>query len=60
MQFPDGIDIIVRSLRAGIRFRCQQSVWGCRTDRHGFSIVADEVTYGADFETGDAQSLFPR
>ncbi len=53
-QFPDALDIIVRSLRAGhpvpiaITMVARQT-----TDPIGseFGIVADEITYGADLET---------
>ena len=53
-QFPDSIDIIVRSLRAGhpvpiaiaMVAREQQDPIGSE-----FGIVADEITYGADLET---------
>ncbi|MFD2183257.1 type II secretion system F family protein [Rhodoplanes azumiensis] len=53
-QFPDAIDIIVRSLRAGhpvpiavtMVAREMQDPIGSE-----FGIVADEITYGADLET---------
>jgi tight adherence protein B len=53
-QFPDAIDIIVRSLRAGhpvpiaitMVAREQPDPIGSE-----FGIVADEITYGADLET---------
>ncbi len=53
-QFPDSIDIIVRSLRAGhpvpiaiaMVAREQPDPIGSE-----FGIVADEITYGADLET---------
>ncbi len=53
-QFPDALDIIVRSLRAGHPVPIAISMVGrelpdpCGTE---FGIVADEVTYGADLET---------
>jgi len=52
-QFPDALDIIVRSLRAGHPVPVAISMVGrelpdpCGTE---FGIVADEVTYGADLE----------
>jgi tight adherence protein B len=53
-QFPDGLDVIVRSLRAGhpvpvaisMVAREMQDPIGSE-----FGIVADEITYGADLET---------
>ena len=54
-QFPDALDIIVRSLRAGhpvpiaigmVAREMADPVGG------EFGIVADEITYGADLETG--------
>jgi tight adherence protein B len=54
MQFPDGIDIIVRSLRAGHPVPIAVSMVSREMpDPIGteFGIVADEVTYGADLET---------
>jgi tight adherence protein B len=54
MQFPDAIDIIVRSLRAGhpvpiaIAMVSREMPDPIGTE---FGIVADEVTYGADLET---------
>ena len=53
-QFPDGLDIIVRSLRAGhpvpiaIAMVARESPDPIGTE---FGIVADEITYGADLET---------
>jgi tight adherence protein B len=53
-QFPDAIDIIVRSLRAGhpvptaITMVAREQADPIGTE---FGIVADEVTYGADLET---------
>jgi tight adherence protein B len=53
-QFPDSIDIIVRSLRAGhpvstaITMVAREQADPIGTE---FGIVADEVTYGADLET---------
>ena len=54
-QFPDALDIIVRSLRAGhpvpvaigMVAREMKDPIGSE-----FGIVADEITYGADLETG--------
>ena len=53
-QFPDALDMIVRSLRAGTPFR-SRSPWSrarC-SDPIGseFGIVVDEITYGSDLET---------
>ena len=62
-QFPDALDIIVRSLRAGhpvpiaINMVAREMPDPIGSE---FGIVADEITYGADLETGDAQSVFPR
>jgi tight adherence protein B len=53
-QFPDGLDIIVRSLRAGHPVPIAISMVGREmTDPIGseFGIVTDEITYGADLET---------
>jgi len=53
-QFPNGIDIIVRSLRAGHPVPVAISMVARELpDPVGteFGIVADEVTYGADLET---------
>jgi tight adherence protein B len=54
-QFPDGLDMIVRSLRAGhpvpvaisMVAREMQDPIGSE-----FGIIADEITYGADLESG--------
>jgi tight adherence protein B len=54
-QFPDALDIIVRSLRAGHPVPVAISMVGREMpDPIGseFGIVADEITYGADLETG--------
>ena len=54
LQFPDAIDIIVRSLRAGHPVPIAVSMVAREMpDPIGseFGIVADEVTYGADLET---------
>ena len=59
-QFPDALDIIVRSLRAGhpvpiaITMVAREMADPVGTE---FGIVADEITYGADLETGDAQPV---
>lgn len=53
-QFPDAIDIIVRSLRAGHPIPVAISMVGRELqDPVGseFGILADEVTYGSDMET---------
>jgi len=53
-QFPNGIDIIVRSLRAGHPVPVAISMVARELpDPVGteFGIVADEITYGADLET---------
>jgi tight adherence protein B len=53
-QFPDAIDIIVRSLRAGHPVPVALSMVSREMpDPVGteFGILADEVTYGADLET---------
>jgi tight adherence protein B len=53
-QFPDAIDIIVRSLRAGHPVPVAVAMVGREMpDPVGteFGIVSDEVTYGADMET---------
>jgi tight adherence protein B len=53
-QFPDALDIIVRSLRAGHPVPIAITMVGREmTDPIGseFGIVSDEVTYGADLET---------
>jgi tight adherence protein B len=54
MQFPDAIDIIVRSLRAGHPVPIAVSMVSREMpDPIGteFGLVADEVTFGADLET---------
>jgi tight adherence protein B len=54
MQFPDAIDIIVRSLRAGHPVPIAVSMVSREmADPIGteFGIVTDEITYGADLET---------
>lgn len=54
-QFPDALDIIVRSLRSGhpvpvaISMVAREMADPVGTE---FGIVADEITYGADLETG--------
>ena len=53
-RFPDAIDIIVRSLRAGHPVPVAISMVGRELpDPVGteFGMVADEITYGADIET---------
>ena len=53
-QFPDALDIIVRSLRAGHPVPVAISMVGREMpDPIGseFGMVADEITYGADLET---------
>jgi tight adherence protein B len=53
-QFPDAIDMIVRSLRAGHPVPIAVNMVGREMkDPIGseFGIVADEITYGADLET---------
>src|SRR3954470_11323105 len=53
-QFPDALDMIVRSLRAGHPVPISiDLVGGKMRDPIGseFVIVADEITYGADFES---------
>ncbi len=53
-QFPDAIDIIVRSLRAGHPVPIALTMVARElADPIGseFGIVADEITYGADLET---------
>lgn len=53
-QFPDAIDVIVRSLRAGHPVPIAISMVGREmSDPIGteFGIVSDEITYGADLET---------
>jgi tight adherence protein B len=54
-QFPDALDIIVRSLRSGHPVPVAISMVAREmADPVGseFGIVADEITYGADLETG--------
>ena len=54
-QFPDALDIIVRSLRAGHPVPISITMVAREmADPIGseFGIVADEITYGADLETG--------
>jgi len=54
-QFPDALDIIVRSLRAGhpvpiaINMVAREMADPIGSE---FGIVGDEITYGADLETG--------
>jgi len=61
-QFPDAIDIIVRSLRAGhpvpvaVAMVAREMPDPIGTE---FGIVADEVTYGADLETA-MRNLYSR
>jgi tight adherence protein B len=61
-QFPDAIDIIVRSLRAGhpvpvaISMVAREFTDPCGTE---FGIVSDEITYGADLESA-MRSLYMR
>lgn len=53
-QFPDALDVIVRSLRAGHPVPIAISMVAReQADPIGseFGIVADEITYGADLET---------
>jgi tight adherence protein B len=53
-QFPEAIEVIVRSLRAGHPVPVAVSMVGREfTDPVGseFGIVTDEITYGADLET---------
>jgi tight adherence protein B len=61
-QFPDALDMIVRSLRAGHPVPIAISMVAREMrDPIGseFGIVADEITYGADLESG-LRSLFFR
>ena len=61
-QFPDAIDIIVRSLRAGHPVPVAVAMVAReQADPIGseFGIVADEVTYGADLETA-MRNLYSR
>ena len=61
-QFPDALDVIVRSLRAGhpvpvaIQMVAREMPDPVGTE---FGIVADEITYGADLEAG-MRSLYFR
>jgi tight adherence protein B len=60
-QFPDGIDIIVRSLRAGHPVPVAISMVSREmADPIGseFGIVTDEITYGADLETAMRNLFF--
>ena len=61
-QFPDAIDVIVRSLRAGHPIPVAIAMVGREMpDPIGgeFGMIADEVTYGADMETA-MRSLYHR
>ena len=61
-QFPDALDIIVRSLRAGHPVPIAVAMVGREMpDPIGseFGIVSDEVTYGADLETA-MRNLYAR
>ena len=61
-QFPDAIDIIVRSLRAGHPVPIAVSMVAREMpDPIGteFGLVADEITYGADLETA-MRNLYAR
>lgn len=61
-QFPDALDMIVRSLRAGHPVPIAISMVAREMkDPIGseFGILADEITYGADLETG-LRSLYFR
>jgi tight adherence protein B len=60
-QFPDSIDIIVRSLRAGHPVPIAISMVAREmTDPIGteFGIVSDELTYGSDLETAMRNLFF--
>ena len=60
-QFPDAIDIIVRSLRAGHPVPIAITMVAREMpDPAGseFGIVADEITYGADLETAMRNLFF--
>ena len=60
-QFPDAIDIIVRSLRAGHPVPVAVAMVSRETqDPVGteFGMAADEITYGADMETAMRNLLF--
>ena len=61
-QFPDALDIIVRSLRAGHPVPIAISMVGREmVDPIGseFGVVSDEITYGADLETA-MRNLYAR
>jgi tight adherence protein B len=61
-QFPDALDIIVRSLRAGHPVPIAVNMVGREMrDPIGseFGIVTDEITYGADLETA-MRNLYAR
>ncbi|HXW41578.1 MAG TPA: type II secretion system F family protein [Xanthobacteraceae bacterium] len=61
-QFPDALDIIVRSLRAGHPVPIAITMVGREmADPIGseFGVVADEITYGADLETA-MRNLYSR
>jgi tight adherence protein B len=61
-QFPDALDIIVRSLRAGHPVPIAIAMVGREMpDPIGteFGIVSDEITYGADLENG-MRNLYTR
>ena len=61
-QFPDALDVIVRSLRAGHPVPIAITMVGREMpDPIGteFGIVADEITYGADLETA-MRNLYSR
>jgi tight adherence protein B len=61
-QFPDALDIIVRSLRAGHPVPIAISMVGREMkDPIGseFGVVSDEITYGADLETA-MRNLYTR
>jgi len=61
-QFPDALDVIVRSLRAGHPVPIAITMVGRELpDPIGseFGIVADEITYGADLETA-MRNLYAR
>jgi tight adherence protein B len=61
-QFPDALDIIVRSLRAGHPVPIAITMVAREMpDPIGseFGVVSDEITYGADLETG-MRSLYYR
>jgi len=61
-QFPDALDIIVRSLRAGHPVPIAISMVGREMkDPIGseFGVVSDEITYGADIETA-MRNLYAR